>query len=317
MQPGSLSKIPVTLITGFLGAGKSTLLNALLRDPRFAGSAILVNEFGDIGIDGALVQGVDETVVTLSTGCICCAMRGEMITALRDLHFKRVRGDIAEFGRLVIETTGLADPAPILATLLRDPVAASVYRLDGIVAVIDGEHGEIHLDERAEARAQAAIADRLLISKADRATPDALERLSARLAEINPFAEIRTMAKGDAPAEALVGAFDPDRRHEPPPEGGSDHRDGIRSAGFPMPPNQPRAALASRIALFLMLNGGRILRLKAIARCDDGKLWAFHGVRHVAYPAEPVEDCPAHYENRAVVISEAPPEHPQLLTEAG
>lgn len=317
MQNGSNAKIPVTLITGFLGAGKSTLLNALLRDPRFAGSAVLVNEFGDIGIDGALVQGVDETVITLSTGCICCAMRGEMITALRDLHFKRVRGEVDEFQRLVIETTGLADPAPILATLLGDPIAATVYRLDGIVAVVDGEHGDVHLDDRAEARAQAAIADRLLISKADRAAPEALARLETRLAAINPFAEIRAMTLGDVPPGALVGAFDPSRRREPPPEGGNAHRDGIRSASFRMPANQPRAALASRIALFLMLNGGRILRFKAIARCDDGGLWAFHGVRHVAYPPEPVGDCPEHYENRAVVISEAPPEHPQLLTEAG
>jgi len=317
MRNGSNSKIPVTLITGFLGAGKSTLLNALLRDSRFAGSAVLVNEFGDIGIDGALVQGVDETVVTLSTGCICCAMRGEMITALRDLHFKRVRGEIDEFQRLVIETTGLADPAPILATLLGDPIAATVYRLDGIVAVVDGDHGDAHRDGRAEARSQAAIADRLLISKADRATPEDLARLRARLADINPFAEIRHMTLGDAPPEALVGAFDPDRNREPPPASGSDHRDGIGSVGFSLPPNQPRAALASRIALFLMLNGGRILRFKAIARCDDGQLWAFHGVRHVAYPAEPVDDCPKSYENRAVVISEAPPEHPQLLTELG
>ncbi|MGE4527413.1 MAG: GTP-binding protein, partial [Rhodospirillaceae bacterium] len=209
--PAADPRIPVTLITGFLGAGKSTLLNALLDSPGFAGSAVLVNEFGDVGIDSALIRAVDGNVVTLSTGCVCCAPRGELIDALKDLHFKRVRGRIAEFGRLVIETSGLADPAPILATLLREPVLAAVYRIDGIVAVIDGEHGAAHLDERNEARVQAAVADRLLISKTDRIGAAEVETLAARLRALNPLAEIIPMRWGEVPAEALTGGFDPAR----------------------------------------------------------------------------------------------------------
>lgn len=306
-------RIPVTLVTGFLGAGKSTLLNRLLRDPAFRGAAVLVNEFGAVGIDAALVRGVDEMVVTLATGCICCAMRGEMITALRDLHFRRVKGEVPEFGRLVIETTGVADPGPIVATLLRDPVVAAAYRLDGIVAVIDGEHGDTQLDARPEALAQAAIADRLLISKVDRAEPAAVEALAARLAAINPLAEIRPMTLGDAPAETLLDAFAASRPRPAVPEA-KGHAETVLTRNVFLPGGESVAAVERRIALFLALSGGRILRLKAIARCDDGGLWAFHGVRHVAYPAVEIEDCPGDMENRAVLIAEAEPECLELLT---
>lgn len=305
-------RIPVTLVTGFLGAGKSTFLNRLLRDPEFRGAAVLVNEFGAVGIDAALVRGVEEMVVTLATGCICCATRGEMITALRDLHFRRVKGEVPEFRRLAIETTGIADPGPIVATLLRDPVVAAAYRLDGIVAVIDGELGDAQLDAHAEARAQAAIADRLLVSKADRAAPGAIAALTARLAALNPLAEIRPMTLGDAPAASLLGAFDAARpRAALPVEG---HGDGILTRNVFLPGGESVQAVERRIALFLALSGGRILRLKAIARCDDGGLWAFHGVRHLAYPAVEIEDCPGDMENRAVLIAEAEPDCLELLT---
>lgn len=305
-------RIPVTLVTGFLGAGKSTFLNRLLRDPEFRGAAVLVNEFGAVGIDAALVRGVEEMVVTLATGCICCATRGEMITALRDLHFRRVKGEVPEFRRLAIETTGIADPGPIVATLLRDPVVATAYRLDGIVAVVDGELGKTQLDDHVEARAQAAIADRLLISKADRAAPEVIAALEARLAALNPLAEIRAMTLGDAPAALLLGAFDAARPRTTLPAQG--HGDGILTRNVFLPGGESVQAMERRVALFLALSGGRILRLKAIARCDDGGLWAFHGVRHIAYPAVEIEDCPGDMENRAVLIAEVEPDCLELLT---
>ncbi len=321
-------RLPVTLITGFLGAGKSTLLNALVRDPAFADAAVLINEFGNVGIDSALVRDIPGEVVTLPTGCVCCALRGEMIDALRDLHFSRVRGRVPEFSRLLIETSGLADPAPILATLLKEPVLASVYRIDGIATVVDGEHGEAHLDQRAEARAQAAIADRLLISKADRADAAALDRLKTRLAGINPLAEIVTMRHGEVAAALLTGCFDPARplppqrhHHDHPHDHGHhghdhphDHRDGIAATALSLASGWPRAALESRVRLFLSLNDGRVLRLKGIVRCADGALHALHGVRHVAYPAQPLDSCPPELENRVVLISDTPPEHLELLT---
>lgn len=319
-SPARDPRTPVTLITGFLGAGKSTLLNAILRHPGFADAAVLINEFGDVGIDAALVRGVDGAVVTLPTGCVCCALRGEMIDALKDLHFKRARGAVPNFTRLLIETSGLADPAPILATLLKEPVLESVYRIDGIVTVADGEHGEAHLDQRAEARAQAAIADRLLISKTDRADAATVERLTARLGRINPLAEIVPIRHGEVPPDRLLGCFDPMRaRPLPQPhhhhhDHPHDHRDGISANRLALAPGWPRAALESRIRLFLSLNDGAVLRLKGIARCADGALYALHGVRHVAYPAQPIESCPAEMENRVVLIADAPPKHSDLLS---
>ncbi len=315
-RPARDPRLPVTLITGFLGAGKSTLLNALIRHPDFADAAILVNEFGDVGIDSALVRSVDGTVTTLATGCVCCAMRGELITALKDLNFKRVRGEVPEFTRLAIETSGLADPAPIFATLLNEPVLASVYRIDGIVAVIDGEHGAVQLDDRAEAVAQAAIADRLLISKTDRADPAEIARLRARLEQINPTAEIVAMNHGDIAPDLLIGCFNPSRPpfHDHGHKHGHDHRDGISATPVRLATDWPRTALESRIRLFLTLNDGAVLQLKGIARCADGALYALHGVRHIACPAQPIDTCSPEMENRLVLISDTPPEHMELLS---
>jgi G3E family GTPase len=258
--PPAIRAHPVTLITGFLGAGKSTLLNAILRHPGFADAAVLINEFGDVGIDAALVRGVDGAVVTLPTGCVCCALRGEMIDALKDLHFKRARGEIPEFTRLLIETSGLADPAPILATLLKEPVLESVYRIDGIVAVADGEHGEAHLDQRAEARAQAAIADRLLISKTDRADAATVERLTARLERINPLAEIVPMRRGEVPPSLLLGCFDPTRARPPAATASPS------PPSSPLPPARPpRRHFRHPLAL---APAGRAPRWKAASACS-------------------------------------------------
>ncbi|MBN2752171.1 MAG: GTP-binding protein [Rhodospirillaceae bacterium] len=327
--PASDPRLPITLITGFLGAGKSTLLNALLGHHDFADAAVLVNEFGDVGIDAALVRAVDGAVITLSTGCVCCAMRGELITALKDLHFKRVRGQVPEFSRLVVETSGLADPAPILATFLNEPVLASVYRIDGIVTVVDGEHGAAHLDTRNEARVQVGVADRLLISKVDRTSESDLTALRERLEHLNPFAETVLMRHGDIAPKQIIGCFDPSRttmlthHHEHEHEHGhhhpphlADHRDGMHTTVLDIVPGQSRAGLESRIRLFLTLNNGRILRLKGIARCADGGLWALHGVRHVVYPAQALDRCPADLENRIVIIAESPPDETAILTSA-
>src|SRR5271156_4076564 len=133
---------PVTVLTGFLGAGKTTLLNHLLRQPELARTAVLVNEFGEIGLDHLLVEALDENTVLLNAGCLCCTVRGDLARVLREMLPRARRGEIR---RIIIETTGLADPVPILATLMSDPVVASVYRLDGIVTVVDAVNGEAHL----------------------------------------------------------------------------------------------------------------------------------------------------------------------------
>src|SRR5919201_1013584 len=188
-------KTPVTLVTGFLGSGKTTLISSLLRHPDMGETAVIVNELGEVGIDHHLLRRVDERTVLLSSGCLCCTLRGDLADELRDLLSRRERGEIPTFKRVVVETTGLADPAPIVFTLLSEPVVRHHYELDGLVATVDAVHGLRH----EESVKQAAIADTLVVTKADAADPAPLEE---RLARLNPVAEI---------VEASFGAVEPER----------------------------------------------------------------------------------------------------------
>ena len=162
--------IPVAIVTGFLGSGKTTLISRILRDPAFARTAVIVNEFGEIGLDHELIASSDETLLALTTGCLCCAVRSDLVATLLDLQRRREAGEIA-YDRVLIETSGLADPAPILHALMTDRDIAQHHAIDGIVTVVDALHGEATLDRHAEARRQAALADNLLLSKTDLARP--------------------------------------------------------------------------------------------------------------------------------------------------
>ena len=176
--------VPVTLVTGFLGTGKTTLLNHLLRLPEFARTAVLVNEFGEIGLDHELVQAVEGDTVLLSAGCLCCTVRGDLSRALDELAPRALSGEIV---RVIIETTGLADPAPIIGTLTSVPSMVLRYRLDGVVTLVDAMFGLTQLAEHVEAAHQVAAADRLVITKSDLADPT---ELIARHASLNPTASI-------------------------------------------------------------------------------------------------------------------------------
>src|ERR1700681_320210 len=201
--------VTVNLLTGFLGAGKTSLLKRLLRQPDLADTAVLINEFGEVGIDHLLIaEVVDEEIVLLQSGCVCCTIRGALREALLRLYGRRQRGEVPPFTRLVIETTGLADPAPIVATFAADPMLRHHFRLGNIVTVVDAEDGAAHLDDYEEARHQAAVADRLVVSKIDIAAPEKATRLARLLARINPAAEIVTSGEEDeAAAELLTRAL--------------------------------------------------------------------------------------------------------------
>lgn len=179
------SRIPITLLTGFLGAGKTTLLNRLLRHPDMAGAAVLINEFGEVGIDHHLVDAVDESMIILDSGCICCSVQGDLVKALRNLAQRSSRREIPPLTRVVIETTGLADPVPVVITLIQEQFVAARYRCDGVITVVDATHATGQLERHREAVRQVVMADRLLISKCDLASDAQRRDLNAVLDQMN------------------------------------------------------------------------------------------------------------------------------------
>jgi G3E family GTPase len=284
------------VLTGFLGAGKTTLLNYLLRQPTLAGTAVLVNEFGEIGLDHLLIEKLDENTVLLNAGCLCCTVRGDLSRALADLLPRVESGEVR---RVVIETTGLADPAPILATLMSDPVAARTYRLDGVVTVVDAVNGMAQLDAQQEAVRQVAVADRIVLSKTDLSDPPALRD---RLRRLNPGAPLLVTARGVIEPDGLlhVGLFDPDSKapdvrswlnataytdthhhhHDP-------NRHDARIAAFCLTFDQPLhwEGVATWLDMLVATRGESLLRIKGILNvAGQERPVAIHGVQHLFHP---------------------------------
>jgi dihydroorotase len=302
--------IPVTLLTGFLGSGKTTVLNHVLKQPGMAATAVIVNEFGEIGLDHLLVERSSEDVVLLNSGCLCCTVRGDIVDTLTNLFVDRVKGKVPFFTRVAIETTGLADPAPILHTLMTDPIVAARYVLDGVVTTIDAVNGAGSLDRQPEAVKQAAVADRLLLTKTDIAEPGARQAIEARLKELNPSAAIVSVAQGAIDSALLfnIGFYDPTTKsldvrrwlrdesfegdhgqdvghgHEHPDV--NRHDDRIRA--FCITREQPIswAALSTWLDGLAAMRGDDLLRLKAIVALSDrpDQPVVLHGVQHLFHP---------------------------------
>jgi len=206
-----MSRIPVSIITGFLGSGKTTVLARLLQHPAMGDAAVIINEFGEIGLDHHLVSSSRDDVMVMSSGCLCCTIRTDLVDTLRSLHARRERGEVSAFRRVLVETTGLADPAPILHTLMNDPLVIRQYVLDGVITTVDSLHGLRQLDEHMESLKQAAVADRLLLTKVDIAPADEVARLRERLLRLNPGARLFEVVQGDVDPAVLfdAGLYDP------------------------------------------------------------------------------------------------------------
>ncbi len=226
------ARIPVTVVTGFLGAGKTTLVRRFLAAPEGAGTAVVINEFGSVGIDDALVRGSTDEITLLGNGCLCCNTRSDLQIALRSLVAEREQGTVPRFERILIETSGLADPGPILQTFATDRALGGEFHVEVVVAMVDAVGGLDTLEWSAEARKQIILADRLVISKTDLAEPTAVERLTARLRELNPRAVVHTAIDGELDPRCLLEA---DAGQELRPSGHAgfvaeaEHSDGIVS----------------------------------------------------------------------------------------
>ena len=283
---------PVTVVTGFLGSGKTTLINGLLRHPGMADTAVLVNEFGEIAIDHLLVEALDEATVLLGAGCLCCALRDDLAAALADLLARRRTGALPPFRRVLLETSGLADPAPILHTLLAGEDAApgdaaDRYRLEGIVATVSALHGEGQLRREGESLRQAAVADRLVVTKADLAGRAAASGLRRRLARLNEDAVIL-----DAPASPAAlfapGPFDGGearlRRWLDAPAAAR-HDETVAAMALTATAPLRIDRVAAWIEGLLARHGDRLLRLKGVLDLAGSDLpVAVHGVQHVFHP---------------------------------
>ncbi|HEV2301037.1 MAG TPA: GTP-binding protein [Stellaceae bacterium] len=279
------ARLPVVVVTGFLGSGKTTLIRALLDRPEGADTALVVNEFGEIGIDQALLRASSDKTVLLGNGCLCCNVRSDLEETLRGLFIDRAKGAVPSFARVVIETSGLADPAPILQTFATDRALGGEFHLQAMVAVVDAVNGARNLDRMEEARRQVAVADRIVLSKTDLAGRDAVDALAASLRDLCA-APLR---------EAVAGAIEPSfllddgiiGRPELP-AGGHRHTHGIESFALLFEKPMPWPAFAQVMGVLANLRGPDLLRAKGLVAIEGAKgPVVVHYVQHVAH--NPVE----------------------------
>lgn len=303
--------IPVSVITGFLGSGKTTLLRAVLRDPAYAGSAVIVNEWGEVGLDHEILETSGETLVGLANGCLCCAVRGDLARTLLDLARRRAAGEIPPYARVLIETSGLADPGPILHTLLADSAIAERYRVEAVVTVVDALLGAETIARHPEAAQQVALADRILLSKTDLAP--GTDEIEARIGALNPGAPVLRAVQGAVAPDALfASAARPEaveawlRAAALPAR----HSAGVETIAILREAPLPAVLLPLFLEGLAEHAGAKLLRMKGIVRVAEApdRPAVLHGVRHVLHPVQWLDAWPsADRRTRLVLIGQGIP----------
>jgi len=302
-------RLPVIAVTGFLGAGKTTLIRALLDKPEGANTAVVVNEYGEVGIDHALLRSSSDVTVLLGNGCLCCNVRTDLQETLRGLFADRARGAVPSFERVVIKTSGLADPGPVLQTFATDRALGREFHLQALVTVIDAVNGERNLERMPEARKQAALADRIVITKSDIAGAAATGRLSDRLASLNPAPAVTAIGGEVRPSFLLDEPASPHRSFE---LGGTEHSHGLSSFSLIFTEALSWPSFEQAMAVLTALRGPDLLRVKgllAVAECRGPVV--VHFVQHVAHPPVELEDWPdADRRSRLVFVTRSLPREP-------
>jgi G3E family GTPase len=317
------SKIPVTIITGFLGAGKTTLVSKLIQHPDMDRVAVVINELGEIGIDNDLVTMSSENISLLSNGCICCSVRTDMQETMRDLFTKRMVGEVPEFDRIIIETTGLADPAPILQTLLSDTLFEAQFRLDGLVTLVDGYNGLLQIEQQLETTKQIAVADLILITKGDLLESNTKDQLQAAIRDLNPKALMIFVNHGEiAPKQLMNLGLSSSKSWEKTKgflssllESNLDssesyigdfskrHNQNIKTVSLRFKEPFTWEAASAALELLTQLRGPDMLRVKGLMNID-GKPVVIQGVQHIFHPPVTLDQWPsADHDTRMVFIT--------------
>jgi G3E family GTPase len=283
-------RLPVVLVTGFLGSGKTTLLSRLLHLPELGETAVIVNELGEVGIDHHLLRQVDERTVLLGNGCLCCTLRGDLADELRDLLSRRTRGEIPPFRRVLVETTGLADPAPVLNTLLAEPVVRHHFEPGAVIATVDALNGSRQLDREAETLKQVVVADRLVVTKADVAVRGAVDELEERLRGLNPAADLLEVSFGEADPALLLAPGNLDPRHLRVPEvpGHADVHPFVLFLDWAV----DWTAFGIWLTMLLGSRGADVLRVKGLLDVGAAGPVVLNAVQHVVHPPEHLEAWP-------------------------
>ena len=306
-----ITQIPVTVITGFLGSGKTTLLSSILKKKEMQKTAVIINEFGEIGLDHALIEHTDENIVELQSGCICCTIQGDLNKTLIDLFDKMMNGKVSSFNRVLIETTGLANPVPIIHTLMSSIELIRIYSLDGVITVVDSVNGEKTLDLHEESLKQLALAEKIILSKTDIIDKDEINSLIYRIKEINPVSQIVFSKFGNIPLEEIfgLGAYDPykksadvkkwlaaekykDKKHHHHHDVNR-HNENIRA--FSMMSENPVNMIAFSFFrdMITAALGANLLRMKGIINiAGEERPAVIHGVQHIFHPVQWLETWP-------------------------